>query len=322
MNKSARISIGITLALLLGLVMASDGASDGARQGLSLCAQVIVPGLLPFFVVSFLCNELGLTKLPARALTKPMGLLFGVSGSGAAVFFQSILGGYPLGASVIADLIRRGDMSKEEGSRLLSFCNNCGPAFLLGAVGVGIFHSAPIGVLLYVVHVLAAIITGLFLSGTRFPTDTEKRPFIASANLSSALPAAMTMATSQLVLICGYVVFFSAVVGVLQEIGVFSAIYGGLAAHTGMTLRYTKALCMGALEMSCGIGALEGAALCPQALSLASFITGFGGLSVAMQTAGVLHGTGIPLWRHLVGRLCTASISAFLMFTIASTFLQ
>ena len=318
MNAMQKLWGLLTGLLLLGLVVYSDGAAQGARAGLATCTALIVPALLPFFVVSLLMNELGLTHLPERLLAGPMGLFFGVSGQGGAVFFQSILGGYPLGAGVIGDLVRRGELSAKEGAKLLPFCNNCGPAFLLGAVGVGVFRSAALGAILYVCHVLGALLTGLFLSGTKNPAPAEPGPFVAALSLPSALPRAMKTATAQLLGICGYIVFFSAVAGMLEELGAFSGLYGSLAASTGLSLQVTRSLCMGLLELGSGIGAMAGLAPTAGNLSLAAFITGFGGLSVAMQTAGVLEGTGIPLWRHLAGRLCTACISAFLVYTWAT----
>ena len=41
-----------------------------------------------------------------------------------------------------------------EAELLLGFCDNCGPAFLLGYVGSGILGSSRAGAYLYLVHVL------------------------------------------------------------------------------------------------------------------------------------------------------------------------
>lgn len=311
----------ITLLLLAALVTASEGAVSGAKAAMTTCASVIIPCLLPFLTVSLLINRLGLPVWLGTRLQLPMSLLFGVSGTGAGVFVLGILGGYPVGAAMIADLLGRGELDTEEAKKLLAFCNNSGPAFLIGAAGVGVFRSSAAGLLLYAVHILAAVITGLFLSGTRCPPRHTDRVFLASANLSDALPEAIGRAAGQIVQICGYVIFFGAVTGILEEYGVFSAVYGSLAAYTPLTLQLSRALCMGVLELGCGIGAMTGAALTPQSLAVCSFLTGFGGLSVCFQTLGALQGTGIGLRHHLLGRLCCGGIGAFLMFTIASILL-
>jgi len=318
MKKTNLAAFALTVLLLIALVIASDGAVQGAKASLATCSGIIIPCLFPFFVVSYLAGNLGLPAYLGSKLQTPMALLFGTSGTGAGIFILGILGGYPLGAAVIADHVHRGDLSPREGNKLLTFCNNSGPSFLIGAIGIGVFHSAPAGVLLYGIHILSAIITGLFLSGTETPKLTSAPIFICSANLSTALPDAISKAALQIVQICGYVIFFGAVAGTLEEIGAFSAVYGSIAAYTLLPLQYCRAICMGLLELGCGIGAMAGAPITAQALTICSLLTGFGGLSVCMQTAGVLSDTGIKLRHHLFGRICCGGIGAFLTYTISS----
>ncbi len=318
MKPANLFPVTVTLLLLAGLVIASDGAVAGAKAALATCGNLILPALFPFFVVSYLISGLGLPGYLGSRLQRPMALLFGTSGTGASVFLLGILGGYPLGAAVLADLVQRGELPQEEARRLLAFCNNSGPAFLVGAVGVGLFRSAGVGLLVYGVHLLSALLTGLFLSGTRLPAPAAEPVHLASISLSVALPEAISKAAGQILQICGYITFFGAVTGTLEELGLFSAIYGQLAAHTGLSLQCTRALCCGVLELGSGIGALQGAALSPGTLALCSFLTGFGGLSVCLQTAGVLQGSGIPVVWHVAGRLCCGGLGAFIMVTIAS----
>ena len=310
----------LALLLPITLVLASDSATEGAQTALHTCTTLIIPCLFPFFAVSLLVSGLGLPRWLGSKLQAPMALLFGVSGTGAGIFLLSILGGYPVGAALIADSLKRGELTKKEAETLLCFCNNSGPAFLVGAVGVGVFHSSAVGLLLYGVHILSAIITGMFLSGSA-PAASSPSVFIEAADLSVVLPDAVSKAVTQTLLVCGYVIFFGAVSGILEATGILSNLCGTLALNTPLTLHHARALCMGLLELGCGIGAMAGTALSPQALTLCAVLTGFGGISVALQTGGVLHGTDLPLYRHLLGRLCCGGISGFLMYSIASILL-
>ena len=310
----------LALLLPIALVLASDSATEGAQTALHTCTTLIIPCLFPFFAVSLLVSGLGLPRWLGSKLQAPMALLFGVSGTGAGIFLLSILGGYPVGAALIADSLKRGELTKKEAETLLCFCNNSGPAFLVGAVGVGVFHSSAVGLLLYGVHILSAIITGMFLSGSA-PAASSPSVFIEATDLSVVLPDAVSKAVTQTLLVCGYVIFFGAVSGILEATGILSTLCGTLALNTPLTLHHARALCMGLLELGCGIGAMAGTALSPQALTLCAVLTGFGGISVALQTGGVLHGTDLPLYRHFLGRLCCGGISGFLMYSIASILL-
>lgn len=309
------------LCVMILMLLCSQEAVEGAKRGLGLCANMIIPSLFPFFVLSFLLNDLGLPAFLGRLFEPVMKSLFGVSGAGASAFIIGISGGYPLGASCIADLVRRGDITTEDGSRLLTFCNNSGPAFIIGAAGVGIFHSSTAGLGLYAVHILSAFITGLFLSGRRCTASHSPQVWFAGTSLSQSLPDAIKRAALQMLTVCGFVVFFSVLTGLLDALGVFSAIYGRVAAYTGYELRLTRSFLTGILELGCGIGAMEGAALTPLNLAVCAFLIGFGGISVAMQTASVLSGTKIKVSRHIAGRLMNGCISAFIVYTIASILL-
>ena len=75
------------LALLIAtaaLVAAPGEAIAGAKDGLTLCFNVIVPSLFPFFVLSSLVVELGMSRYLGRLLEPVMAPLFRVNGSCAA----------------------------------------------------------------------------------------------------------------------------------------------------------------------------------------------------------------------------------------------
>ncbi|MFR5421544.1 MAG: hypothetical protein ACLTG4_06075 [Oscillospiraceae bacterium] len=105
--------------------------------------------------------------------------LFGIGGAGASALLLGVTGGYPLGADAVARLRRSGTLTREQAERALAFCNNSGPAFLVGAAGVGVFHSAGYGLLLYGVHVLSAVIVGM-LFAPRSGGPPEERAQIAA----------------------------------------------------------------------------------------------------------------------------------------------
>ena len=65
------------------------------------------------------------------------------------------------GRRTAAELVRRGELSPAEGARLLTFCNNAGPAFAIGVAGVSVFGSTRAGAWLYLLHCAAALLTGL-----------------------------------------------------------------------------------------------------------------------------------------------------------------
>ena len=214
--------------------------------------------------------------------------------------------------------VEHGKLSAEQAERALAFCNNSGPAFLVGAAGVGVFHSAGYGLLLYGVHVLSAIIVGMLFAPRSGGFPPEERAQIAAVSLSQALPEAVRSAVRAVLTVSGFVVTFSVVTGVLDASGLLPALVGTLAARLGLELHFARALCTGVLELGTGIGAMQGLAPTPANLALAAFLTGWGGVSVHCQTAAVIAGTDIKSARHTVGRLLHGTVSALCMWVLAN----
>ncbi len=287
-------------ALFAALVFRSAQAAEGARQAMAVCAMTLVPSLLPFFALANLLSALGLPELLGTLLGGAAERLFRVSPAGAQAFFLGLAGGYPLGASVTADLRRSGRISRSEAERLLAFCNNSGPAFILGAAG-GVFRSPRAGLLLYVSHVLAAIAVGVLLRGRKRAVpegaDTPSGNHAAPPPFSKALTGAVSRAVASTLAVCGYVVLFGALLGLA---GPWLA---ALSPLTGAFLR-------GLLELGGGISAMAGLQPGPVTLAAAAFLLGWGGLSVHCQTLGVTADTDISCARHLAGRALCGLIAA------------
>ena len=150
----AKIATIAALCAMLEMILAPQQMIESGRYAISLCAELIIPSLFPFFVLSGLLNRLGFATAAARRLVKPAASLYGISGAGATAFFMGLVGGYPLGAAYIADMRRQGLVSLEEAERLMGFCSNSGPAFLVGSIGAGVFGSARPGVGLHIIHIL------------------------------------------------------------------------------------------------------------------------------------------------------------------------
>ncbi|MBR5343373.1 MAG: sporulation protein [Oscillospiraceae bacterium] len=286
---------------------------DAARGALSLCASTILPSLFPFFVLSILLSRLGIP----RALGRRLGFaarLFGVSGAGLTALPVGLLGGYPMGAACVSELLSRGEIDENEAGRLLLFCNNSGPAFLIGAVGAGAFGSARAGFLLYAAHVLAALLTGLgaglFCRGRPGVGNAAARKRKPAEPFAAAFPAAVRQAVSAALTVCGFVVCFSVLLGLLEA--------WGLPPLLGIVTPERHALLCGFFEIGSAVGALRGLAPSPTHLALAAEILGWGGLSVHCQTAALFCDSEISLRTHTLGRLCSALLSAAIAGALAS----
>ena len=281
------------LVFAWALLRFSDLAGAAVQDGLALCFRAIIPSLLPFFVVVSLLLQLGFARRLQPLFAPFMGPLFHLSGVCAAPLLAGLVGGYPTGAKTVADLYAAGQINRDEAERALSFVNNCGPAFLLSYVGASVLDSSQAGVYLLLIHVAAALLTGLILCRRTGPRRRAaagrlQRP-ANDASLAEAFPSAVTGALASTLNICGFVVLFRVIAALLL---------GTLPAGV-----------LGFFEMVTGTAALSPGRL---GFLTAAGIVGWGGLSVHCQTMAVLSGTGLSLRRHWLGKALQALLSVLL----------
>lgn len=311
-----RIAAAACVCAFGALALCTRQVIQSAGYALQLCAGLILPTLFPFFVISILLNRVGLPAWLGSLLSPSLGKAFGVSGAGISALFVGLTGGYPMGAAYIADMLDSGHVDSEEAEHLLCFCNNSGPAFILSAVGTGVFQSPKVGLTLYLVHISAAVITGLLLRRGRQAPDCVK-VHVESLNFSAAFPAAVRQAVVSALNVCGFVVCFTVLAGLLDAGGFVSQLCGFISIHTGLELHWCRALFMGILELGSGAGAMQGLSPTPINMALAAAMLGWGGLSVHFQTMALLSESSAKGALHMAGRLMSAAISAVLAYSVS-----
>ena len=307
------------LAMTVALVLYPKEAVASAREGLELCGNVIVPSLFPFFVLSSLVVELGLSGYLGRALEGIMRPLFAVSGACASAFALGFVGGYPVGAKTAIELYEKGMCTKTEAERLLSFCNNSGPAFILGVVGAGVFSSSRVGVLLCLAHAAASVCVGvLFRFYGRSSEKRERRrgPSFEARRFSAAFTNSIKSSALSTLNICAFVVFFTVVIRLLFLTGFLPALaqaLGAVFAPLGFSSAQGEQLLTGFLEVSSGVWSLKGEGALAGRVSMAAFMLGWAGVSVHCQVLSFISGSGLSVRTYLLGKLLHGGLSALLV---------
>lgn len=313
------------LLMLFALVMFPTQAVTAAKDGVDLCLNVILPSLFPFFVLSTLCVELGLIRGIGNLLEKVMYPLFHVNGACSGAFLLGIVGGYPVGARTAIELYQKGQCSRYEAERLLSFCNNSGPAFILGVVGAGIFSSSAAGLWLYGAHVAASVLVGLLF---RFYGSKEEKhqsvqfSEIRTIGFAEAFTGSVKNAFSATMNICGFVIFFTVLIRLLFYTGVISELASALTwifHGFGMHQDWAESLLAGAIEMTSGVWSLRDVAgAMGDKLCMAAFILGWAGLSVHCQVLSFIGSSGLSTKTYFFGKLLHGFISAGLIYGIST----
>lgn len=296
-------------ASLVFICLNSEALTSAASRALLLCARSVIPSLLPFMAVSGFALRSGFAFYAGRAFGGISRKLFKVGGEGGVAFVIGLLSGYPIGAEFAAGLYRSGRCSKDEAERLIPFCNNAGPAFLISGVGAAMRGSLSDGIIIFFAQLLSAILCGVALRFTS--NEVMSREAISpppECAFGETFSASVESVASGLVKMCGYIVFFAVLCASLDI----------LLSYFGIVLPAAlSALLYGFLEVTNGCSfAAEIAG--PAGCALTACIAGWSGLSVMAQTASLTAGTGLSLRRMLTGKLFQAAVAGLSAYLIAS----
>lgn len=298
-NKWLSGLVGLGLIGLCGCFFFFSGEIfSGIANGISICLNTLIPSMFAFMVLAEFIGSSGY----GRVLCKPFGWLarwvFHVDGELFSVFLLSMLGGYPVGARMLAVKLERREISKETAEFMLRFCVNCSPAFLIGGVSQVLWHTGEVGLLLYAAQGLAAL-TIAFVSGLgrkvcvcRRPANQEKE------NGSVVFVRSVGQASKAMGMICSFVVLFCGVFALIDLLG--------LQGGNGVVIK-------GLLEVTSGCQMLGGMPFM-QSVLLAALFTSFGGVCVLMQVMALLNGTGVRFGRFLLWRGVYTALSVGFSF--------
>lgn len=274
-----------------------------AKEGINLCLDIIIPSLFPFFICSGLLVYSGFCEVLARLFNPIMKPLFNINPTGASAFVLGIVSGYPIGAATACELYNSLYISKSEAERLLAFCNNSGPLFILGAVGVSMYHSVRVGVILYVCHILGAITVGILFKNYKKDTFCAPRAKIETReqNISLIFSEVLKNSIQNILIVCGTVIFMSAITNVLLDIASFNSVFSTLFLSLSEFVSGLKSVSSLNLDIF-------------YKLLLSAWICAFAGISVHLQVMGVVSKTGLSLKPYILGKILHGFISLFYTF--------
>ena len=321
------------LALVFALIVFSEAGFKASLSGLRLFLDVVLPSLLPFFILSELLLSMGVVHFLGVLFEPVMRPLFNVPGEGSFVLSMGLAAGYPMDAVITARMRREGMCTRIEAERMLAFTNTADPLFLFGAVAVGMFGMPALGGVLALAHYAGAFVVGLAF---RFwgRSDRPSSPSAARARegmwraaarallearvkdgrpIGTVLGDAIRDAISTLFMIMSFIMLFSVILTVVEAtgaMGLLTHVLGAAAHLVGVPSSLVAPAIKGIFEIDIGsAGAAAAHAPLAARLAMASAIIAWSGLSVHSQVASVLSGTDISMRPYFLARALHAVVA-------------
>lgn len=255
--------------------------------------------IFPFIILSdilFYFNyDLFLKKIFGNIISK----LFNVSKSTSIIYILSILTSHPTNSVYIKEMLDRKEIDENDINKILLTTYFPSIAFVIGTIGIGIYHSIKTGVFLYLTILIKNILIGIFLRGKNLCKEVpsiKKNKITLQETISKSIIKGIN--TSYIIL--GNIIIFTIIVNLLNNY-----------LNINSTL---LSLISGMLEMTSGIFMISNLNInLSQKILLTSFILNFSGLSIIFQTTSILNKYKINIKKILIIKLIF-SIMILLIF--------
>lgn len=287
-DQVKKLKLCAAVLALSAILLQPEAAVQGGQTAMRIWVNSVAPALFPFLVLMPVLTGQEACMAYRRIFAGIMQKLFHLPGEAAPAVIIGMLSGAPGGAMAVNRIAARAGMSRADACRLaLSVCG-LSPAYLVLGVGQGIYGSAHMGAKLALIQ--ATIQLG-FLFLLRGVFDEQNGIVEAAAETENVRP--VREAVEVVMIVCGYMVFFSSITNVaVQLLGgnagrlllALSDLPSGMAALAGWNVRWSIFA--------------QGAAL------------GFGGMCIAVQNLDALRGCGVRVADYFAVKLSAAAIFA------------
>lgn len=254
-------------------------------NGISAWAFNVLPSVLPFMFFTKVLSALDFMPKLTRPFSKLSQKVFKTPPISIYAFTMAILSGYPVGSKMVADLYMQGKISKEDAFKMSSFCSTSGPMFIIGAVGIGMFNSSKIGYILFLSHVIGAVLNGILYRNFKLKDKDQTNTITNDNNTTKThfnLSEIVLGSTLSILSVGCIITIFFIVIECFSPI--LSLLPNNIAYFFEGLIEITK----GCIDLSTLSNKFLAVALC-------SFTISFGGISTILQSITMLSNLQMPV---------------------------
>lgn len=316
----------LVIFLIVALILNPETYMQSTLKGILVWATAVLPALFPFFFLTRILAQLGMIERLAIFLEPLSKKLYRVPGIASYVFLMSVISGYPVGAKLTSELYQSGAITRNQATRMCGFCSTSGPLFIIGTVGVEMFICKGAGFLIFISHLLGALLNGLLYRnyGKKEAELKQTQCHTKSTSLDNLLANSIYDSVLSILIVGGYIALFFMVIDILVDYHILSGLavlVSALLSAVGLDGSLGIGIVTGLVEVTRGcldLGA-SGAAVPALAVAATGLIS-FGGVSVHLQSLTFLQKCGIKTSVYFLQKTTQAIISVLVALVLVPVF--
>ena len=298
-------NIFIYLCIIL-LLINSKNVSTCISNSVNIFIKTLVPSLYIYLLITEILINSGLVYNLSFGLSNILSKIFRIPKETTFVILVSFLLGYPNASKCITKLYEDKIISLPLAKKLVSFTNNASPSYILCAIGISMFNSMNIGIILLISHFLSSVIIGICYPYSQHIIQQKvaiSNSFYKISSPFDILLTSMLNSFKTLGVILGYLIIFSLIPNLLL---------------TKLQLpEIIKGIIYGLFELTTGINMFSTiVATTTTVITIASFILSFSSFMIIFQVYSFVYKTGIKLKELIIYKLSQGLISSLITFII------
>lgn len=324
-NKSIFINnsfIIFTSIIIINILLNPTLSIKSAKEGANIWFNILLPSLLPFFILSNLVIELGLMDVLGKLLNPIISPVLNISGQGIFPLIMSVMSGYPVGAKLTSKLRETNSISKLEGDRLIAFASTSGPLFIIGSVLIGMLNSPDLSFLMLMPHYLGTFTLAIIF---RFYKKDRKEIRNESLNLSDRKTKSIGISISNsvkdsmesIINIGGFVILYLVLINILLSLNIVDSTIINISQYLNLNPDLLEGLFAGIIEITVGCQKVSTLNIkLIEKIIIINFIIGWAGFSIHSQALSFINKTDINVKIYLFSKFLHGVFSSIYTYII------
>lgn len=287
--------------LIIIFIINIDIVIESCYSSLVLFINKVFVCVFPFVILSDILIYYDYHIFLQKVFGKFISKLFNIDPSTSIIFILSIFTASPTNSIYIKDMLDNKQIDVLTAERILSFTYFSSIPFVIGTIGIKLFKSFKIGLILYILMLIHNIIIGIILRKDNYSYNPNKEKSIKENNIFILLKKSILKATNTSIIILGNLIIFTIITNLFLK-------------YINLNEIITTITC-GMLEITNGIVLTSKLnILTISKILLILFLLNFTSISILFQSFSILNEYNLNIKRILITKLVFSLPYLLLLF--------
>lgn len=293
----------VLIYIFISLFIYSKELKENILFILEIWVNNLIPSIFPFLLFTNLFYNYGIIDILNYVLGPIIQRIYNLPKEASFAIIMSMFSGFPTGSKYVKDLLDKKEITENEANCLITFTNYSNPLFVISIIGETLLKSKKVGILIYSVHILTGLITGLLFKNKKIEKPKNRNINTNNKNkLITILIKSIKEAFEILLNILGIMLFFNIIITILNQIfkrTILTTIFKGIIEITSGINLISK------LNINIRIKS-----------SIIGALLSFSGISIHFQVKSIIEGTHIKYNKYLYARIFHSLLCFVLIYIL------